>query len=207
MDPVLKVYKNCPVMLTTNTDVGNGQANGTRAYVERVTLRHGVSPTVMLLDGNIPVRTVTASQVEYITLRHQNNRVNPQCFVVSAKPYSVKVRVPKPTSLRLKEDDTEILKMKTLQLPFVMNHATTGHKLQGASVDNLFVHNWYYRTNWVYVVMSRVRTRSGLYCRKPLSLDLSKYAVPKQLTQLLEKFRREISVSPLSEADYDEILA
>ena len=96
--------------------------------------------------------------------------------------------------------------MKTQQLPFVMNHATTGHKLQGASIDNLFVHNWYYRTNWVYVVLSRVRTRSGLDCRKPLSLDLTKYAVPKQLTQLLEKFRREISVSPISEADYDEIL-
>ena len=64
--------------------------------------------------------------------------------------------------------------MKAMQLPMVVNNATTGHKLQGSGVDCLFVHNWSYVTNWVYVVLSRVKTRAGLFCRKPISTDLRK---------------------------------
>jgi hypothetical protein len=32
-------------------------------------------------------------------------------------------------------------------LPVVSNNATTGHKLQGSSVDSIFVHNWIYEKN------------------------------------------------------------
>lgn len=44
------------------------------------------------------------------------------------------------------------------------NIATTGHKLQGMSKDKLIVCSWNYSfDNWIYVVLSRVRTLSGLY--------------------------------------------
>ena len=43
------------------------------------------------------------------------------------------------------------------------NVATTGHKLQGMSKDNLVVTDWNYDKNWVYVVLSRVRTLAGLF--------------------------------------------
>jgi hypothetical protein len=42
------------------------------------------------------------------------------------------------------------------------NNATTGHKLQGSSVDSIFVHAWIYE--WAYVVLSRVRlTKDSTY--------------------------------------------
>ena len=75
--------------------------------------------------------------------------------------------------------------MKATQVPVIVNNATTGHKLQGTGVDCLFVHKWSYVTNWVYVMLSRVRTHAGLYCRKSLSYDLTRYAVPEALKRML----------------------
>ena len=50
------------------------------------------------------------------------------------------------------------------QIPVNSNIATTGHKLQGMSKNTLIVNNWDYKfVNWVYVVLSRVRTRKGLF--------------------------------------------
>ena len=207
VDPVLKLYKNCPVMLTTNTDVGNGQANGTKAYVTDVILKPLEATHTVMLDGRIPVQAVTASQVAFVTLRHKNPRINPPTFTVAPKNYTnLRVKVPKPNSLQYKNNETEILEMKATQLPFVVNHATTGHKLQGSSLDSIFVHSWSYRTNWVYVVMSRVRTRKGFLCRLPLSTDLTKYTMPNKLKQLLAAFKKQCNATILTSSEYEAII-
>ena len=39
----------------------------------------------------------------------------------------------------MKEDDCEMVKMKATQLPVISNQASTRHKLQGASINQLFV--------------------------------------------------------------------
>ena len=58
------------------------------------------------------------------------------------------------------------------QLPINMNDATTGHK----------VVSWPFIPNWVYVVLSRVRTLIGLFLLKPLPSDcLDKFVVPREL--------------------------
>ena len=78
-------------------------------------------------------------------------------------------------------------------MPIVFNNATTGHKLQGSSVDQLFIHEWKYGCrNWVYVVLSRVRTRNGLFIRKPIKISEIKNfnTVPDALTKMLDKFRQ-----------------
>jgi hypothetical protein len=78
------------------------------------------------------------------------------------------------------------------QLQGLVNNATTGHKLQRSGIDSLFVHNWSYVTNWPYVMLSHVKTRAGLFCRKKLSRDLSKYAVPDTLQRMLHCFERRV---------------
>ena len=51
----------------------------------------------------------------------------------------------------------------------IVLEATTGHKLQGMSKDKLIVLSWNYSfKNWIYVVLSRVRTLSGLYLCQPI---------------------------------------
>ena len=89
----------------------------------------------------------------------------------------------------MKGDERELLQMKAVQVPVLINNATTGHKLQGSGVDCLFVHSWSYVTNWVYVMLSRVKTRSGLFARQRLSKDLSKFAVPEALQRMIRNFR------------------
>ena len=191
MDPVLKLFRDCEVMLPTNKDVSKGQANGTQACFVKVVLHEGQQHSIVLLDGEIPVKGVLASQISHVVLKHKNDRIHPKEFSVEPTNFTFKARILKPQILRTKENDREAIQMKAQQLPILSNSATTGHKLQGSGVHNLFVHNWSYVTNWVYVMLSRVKTQAGLFSRKKLSTDLSKYAVPDALKRLIEKFRQK----------------
>jgi len=125
-------------------------------------------------------------------------------FQVKPTKHTFKASILKPRLLQVKGKERESLQMKATQIQVVSNSATTGHKLQGTGVENLFVHNWSYVTNWVYVILSRVKTRAGLYCRKPLSSDLSKYAVPESLKKMIRHFQRK-SVTYWSDDDYNEM--
>jgi hypothetical protein len=207
MDPVLKLYLGCRVMHTCNTSVKEGLANGTQATLEKVVLKHGQVPRRVLLGGNIPVLAVHANQVSHTVLRHTNERITPPTFTVRPKQQSFRANILKPRMLRVKGKERELLKMKATQLPVIINNATTGHKLQGTGVDCLFVHNWSYVTNWVYVMLSRVKTRAGLFCRKPLSTDTNKYTVPQSLTNMLDQFRARATPTYWDDEDYVELLS
>jgi len=93
--------------------------------------------------------------------------------------------------------------MKATQLPIIVNNAITVHKLQGSGVDILLVHNWSFVQNWIYVMLSRVRTREGLFARKKLDDDLDRYKMPEKLKRMLEKFKRDKAPSVLSDHEYD----
>ena len=64
--------------------------------------------------------------------------------------------------------------------------ATTRHKLQGPSINQLFVNNWNYTTNWPYIVLSQLHLSEGLYLHNKLSTDLTKYAMPWQLQKMIQ---------------------
>ena len=95
--------------------------------------------------------------------------------------------------------------MRVTQLPLLINNATTGHKLQGTGVNSLFVDGWSYVTNWVYMMLSCVRTHAGLFCRQQLSYDLGKYTVPVALPRMLQQFRTRRAPTYWSEEEYEEL--
>ena len=204
-DPVLRIYRGCRVMLPTNRCVSAGQANGTMATVEKVVLKPGASVTETIMDDNIPLRAVTASNVGYVQLRHADTRIIPTEFRLAAEQHSFRANISTPWSQRKKHESTCLLSMRAMQIPFIINNATTGHKLQGAGVETLFVHEWHYGTNWPYVMLSRVTTMKGLYLRMPLSDELSKYEMPKRLEGLLKFFREERSPSYWADDEYDDL--
>ncbi len=92
---------------------------------------------------------------------------------------------------------------KMEQIPANSNDATTGHKLQGMSKDVIVVTSWPTGglaatfKNWEYVILSQVRTLSGLYLVEPVdveklfkpSSELKKYIenARQKETNLLEK--------------------
>ena len=80
-------------------------------------------------------------------------------------------------------------KVKVTELPVNCNTATTGHKLNGMSKDSLIINSWGYGfENWVYVVLSRVRTRAGLVINEKLDLR-KKFKVPEKLVKFEERMK------------------
>jgi hypothetical protein len=82
------------------------------------------------------------------------------------------------------------------QIPANLNDRTTGHKLQGMSKDVIIVSSWptggLSKTfkNWEYVVLSHVRTLSGLYLVDPI--DMEKLFNPSsQLRSYIDKIKQK----------------
>ena len=83
---------------------------------------------------------------------------------------------------------TAEFKCKMNQFPVNCNDATTGHKLQGMSKDVIIITSWPSGglfKNWEYVVLSRVRTRDGLYLFEPI--DMTKSFKPSEELALFFK--------------------
>ena len=112
-------------------------------------------------------------------------------FPVKCETHTVDANWPLPPGLRTSNKREEKIPMKLNQFPLVCNTATTGHKLQGKMVDSILVHDWSYSTNWPYVVLSQVTTMKGVFLRPdhPLDEDVSKYALPQELVEMLQHFK------------------
>ena len=100
-----------------------------------------------------------------LEMRSRMFKIEPQNFspIVTMKPHHM-------TSANVK------FWCRMTQIPVNVNDATTGHKLQGMSKDVLIVTSWPFGglfKNWEYVVLSRVRTLSGLYLFEPIDLKKS----------------------------------
>ena len=54
------------------------------------------------------------------------------------------------------------------------------------------------------MVLSRVTEMKGVYIRKPLSEDISKYAIPKELTDLINRMK-EYEPTYVDESEYLQI--
>ena len=115
------------------------------------------------------------------------------------------MKFPKPEHLSTKDNDRELFYMKATQFPIISTDATTGHKLQGCSVKDLFVLNWSLLQNWTYVMLSRVETKAGFFTGAKLSRNLSDYAVPTELVDMLNQFKQR-QPSPMEEYDLDFLI-
>jgi hypothetical protein len=81
---------------------------------------------------------------------------------------------------------TPLLTFRTImtQFPIYLAEAVTGHKLQGRTLDKMIVTGWglSFMKNWEYTVLSRVKTREGLFLLEPLD--------PNKRYGPTEQFRR-----------------
>ena len=113
-------------------------------------------------DGKI-VPTVSVDDVDHMVCEHYADSIKPLAkFKLYPNKDSAKMKV------KISKNVTSVGGVNLTQFPVNSNIATTGHKLQGMTKDALIVYSWNYTfTNWIYVVLSRVRTLSGLYlCKK-----------------------------------------
>ncbi len=82
------------------------------------------------------------------------------------------------------------------QIPANSNDGSTCHKLQGMSKDVIIVLSWptgglsKFFKNWEYVVLSRVRTLSGLYLVDPIDMEKS-FSPSSQLRTYIDKIKKK----------------
>jgi hypothetical protein len=196
VDPCLKLYCNCPLMLTLNADVMSGQANGSRVFLEKIHMKVGERPFLLKLQDGCSIRAYFASQVQHVSVRHEKEDILPNVFNITAENWSFKVEM---------EDDyhKNIVHMKGCQFPVISNSATTGHKLQGYTALFLLVLSWTYHVNWAYTVLSRVRTMAGLFMMQPLSRCLKKYEMPREMKNMLAAFRTRLPMRTFTRDEYE----
>jgi hypothetical protein len=82
------------------------------------------------------------------------------------------------------------------------NSATTGHKLLGCTLPELAVFEQCHGQNWMYIVLPRMRTMSGLYLSEPLSTDLGKYDMSVEMQNMTAGFRDHIGIKEYTEEQY-----
>ena len=201
---MLKLFYGCQLMLPFNNNVSGRESNGTNARLKKVSLNSDIHPIFSRYVGIFPSKLYMHLKFLSLELLHTNQKVVPQTFLVKPKKWFFNANILKPRALQVNDDDHEILKMKATKLPVISNHATTGHKLQGASVDELFIHSWSYTTNWPYIVLSRLRMSERLFIRKKLDANLSKYEVPQKLRTMIQWLMRK-APSLWTEQDYRDI--
>ena len=130
---------------------------------------------------NRKVYTVSAEDVEFVEFEHYSNIPKGASKTFQLKPEKLGATINFPLTSGKAGIRIKLGKVKVTQLPVNCNIATTGHKLQGMSKDTLIINSWGYGfENWVYVVLSRVRTRVGLILNAKLDL-YKKFKVPEKL--------------------------
>lgn len=88
--------------------------------------------------------------------------------------------------------NTPKLKFKTnmSQFPINLADAVTGHKLQGRTLEKIVITAWGLDCwrNWEYTVLSRVKSRKGLFLLQELDLDKS-YGATQQFKDFISRLK------------------
>lgn len=187
-------------MLTQNSDVANGQANGSRTILQQVKLKPGEASFPLCLQSGAVIPVFLASQIDYLVLKHEKHDICPPMFKLQSKTFRFRATMDI-------DGGNNLVGMKGNQFPVVSNNATTGHKLQGYTATSLFVNDWHYKVNWPYVVLSRTREMDGLYMRQKLSEDLKKYAMNDNMKAMLKEFRDTILLRDIPDQEYNDMLS
>ena len=155
VDPLLKLYKGCQLMLVFNNNVRHGEANRTTVTLISICLKPNIVP-IQIIISKLPVKAIYASQVLSIVMKHNNPKIIQNMFPLESIEFCIPTRILKPKLLQMKEDECKMVKMKATQLAVISNQATTRHKLPGASINQLFVNNWNYTTNCPYIILVQI---------------------------------------------------
>jgi hypothetical protein len=185
LDPFLKLFSGSNQMVNINKDVGNGIANGAVAKFKKAKLKPGANVVPIQMFGYW-VNSVSVDEVEQLEMEWIDSDRYQGRFRLSSENGSFGVNFPV-TDYGLKMKVRT--RMKIDQFPILGNFATTGHKLQGKSVDAIVIAEWNKTRNWAYVVLSRVRTFEGLFLTKPIPADINFAPVPANVA-MMERLRQ-----------------
>ena len=185
--PMLRCYPGAPLMMTRNRDVAKCLANGTQGQCMGIKLKRGKQVHQRRING-FNIKCVYASEVDHLKWQTEHDGRTKIMKIEPVQYQTLRADFPLPDALRVDTYHKAKVFLKATQLPLISNNATTGHKLQGSTLNDIYVPSWSYGVNWPYVVMSRVRTLGGLFTGQ--QLDPSKdYSVPANLIKMIRKIK------------------
>jgi hypothetical protein len=165
VDPFLCLINGCELLLGDNVDVTKGLANGTRGILKGYKMKPGQATHTTCVNGYF-VNAVFATQLESVVCTHIGSKYKGDFEIEPSKNKSV-IQIPNPV---IQEKQSRIKQpVHITQVPLIRNLATTGHKLQGQTKESIVVSDYFYGSNWMYVILSRVKTRYGLFLRDPIN--------------------------------------
>ena len=147
VDPALKLYTGIPIMLNSNDHIEQGRGNGTLARFRKVVLKNDSTLTSKIWDG-YHVNTVSVDDVKFIVCEHwedsggsNNNQKPPRTFKLYPEITKVNIKM----QLFGSRKKITFANQYIRQFGALVNIATTGHKLQGRSVDYIIIVSWFYK--------------------------------------------------------------
>ena len=181
-------------MCIINDDLSKGRGNGTLCKCVKVNLKKRKKRRWKNWEGK-KVWTVSAEDVAWVEFEHypEPPKGKAKRFRLALQKFTANITFNFVEGLTTYSNFT-VGNATVTQIPVNSNIATKGHKLQGMTMtkDVLVVDEWDYRcANWVYTVLSRVRTRKGLFLTKPLDLD-REFNVPESLIEFERRIRANL---------------
>lgn len=178
IDPCLKLFKGCTVMINDNTQKKNGIVKGVLGNFIAVKWKTDCIPHVEDYHG-FKVNCCHVHDLDSIIVRLQ---LDGKHVLIKPENFSCSIKLPHMTK---KE---QMKGYKLLQFPVNLSLAITGHKLQGMTLDILILSEINLTTNWLYVLLSRVKSLEGLFLMRPLSRNMFK-PISSNLKRELEWLR------------------
>ena len=148
------------------------------------------------------MHSVSVNDIEWLELEWQDSSRFKGRFRIQAKTWMYNVDFPVDLGGSIQKFNTKIC---LRQFPVILNHATTGHKLQGKSLDELVVAEWSKTKNWSYVVLSRVRSLEGLFLMEPIPGDID-FKPSEDYINMMEDLRKTILKTPDDVADMKAVM-
>jgi hypothetical protein len=174
VDPCLKLIKGSPIMINKNIDRKTNVVKGVNGHFISVTFKVGCKAHIENYYG-YKVYAAYITDIDFVSI----------LSTITSNVVKVRPEMHSPTIKLPSRNQTNVLKgYQIMQVPFNLSLAITGHKLQGMTLDMLILSEINLKSNWLYVLLSRVTTLQGLYLLKPLTKDMFK--VPSR------NLRREI---------------
>ena len=183
--------KDARYMITKNQNVTKGVANGTIATLNDVVLKENAAVRVTNLSSQLAY-AVYADEVRCLIFKHSlKTWENDNSFPSLAEGCFPLATITKKTMVPLGRNG-ETFNVKTTLFPCELANVLTGHKMQGqtlhsVTLGNLSARHKYGRTGWIYVVLSRVTTVSGLHLMTPLELNPKKYKPREEIKEEMER--------------------
>ena len=198
VDPMLKLFYDCTIMVIENIDVDKKMANGAVGKFKGVSLKDDctvIDSVKTMLINEYHVQCISVNKIKCIhveLIEDLNEGDSARIVDIEPQEYYTKIKFP----IDLYSKITHTTKryranMKLKQLPVNLATARTVHKLQGLSVNNVFISSWDYGGNWIYVVLSRCKTMRGMFFRRRLDHNKLKF-IDDKVVQFYKKMDEKI---------------